>query len=65
MRAPLYTVQGLSTGKVSIMARPRGGDWLFDEVKALHASGVDILVSLLTSEEVSELDLEEEAVFCH
>jgi protein-tyrosine phosphatase len=65
MRAPLYTVQGLSTGKVSIMARPRGGDWLFDEVKALRASGVDILVSLLTSAEVREFDLAEEAAFCH
>ncbi|GHO61440.1 hypothetical protein KSC_003320 [Ktedonobacter sp. SOSP1-52] len=64
MRVPLYTVQGLSTGKVSIMARPRGGDWLFDEVKALRASGVDILVSLLTSAEVRELDLAEEAAFC-
>lgn len=65
MRAPLYTVQGFSTGKVSIMARPRGGDWLFDEVKALRASGVDILVSLLTSAEVREFDLAEEAAFCH
>lgn len=65
MRAPLYTVQELSTGKVSIMARPRGGDWLVDEVKALRASGVDILVSLLTPAEVHELDLAEEAIFCH
>ncbi len=65
MRVRLYTVQGLSTGKVSLMARPRGGDWLFDEVKALRASGVDILVSLLTFEEVRELDLAEEATCCH
>ena len=49
MRAPLYSVQGPSLGKVSIMARPRGGDWLIDELKALRASGVHILVSLLTS----------------
>ena len=47
------------------MARPRGGDWLIDEIKALRASGVDILVSLLTSTEVRELDLAEEATFCH
>lgn len=65
MRAPLYSMQGLPTGMVSIMARPRGGDWLIDEIKALRASGVDILVSLLTSTEVSELDLAEEAAFCH
>lgn len=64
MRAPLYSVQGLSTGKVSIMARPRGGDWLSDEIKALRACGVNILISLLTASEVSELDLGEEAAFC-
>src|SRR5215471_15107290 len=64
MRAQLYPIQGILTGKVSIMARPRGGDWLFDEVKALRASGVDILVSLLTSAEVREFDLAEEAAFC-
>jgi hypothetical protein len=64
MHGPLYSVQPLPIGKVSIMARPRGGDWLFDEIKALRDSGVDILVSLLTSTEVSELDLAEEAMFC-
>jgi hypothetical protein len=65
MRAPLYPVQVLPAGTVSIMARPRGGDWLFDEIKALRASGVDILVSLLTATEISEFDLAEEAACCH
>ena len=46
------------------MARPRGGDWLPDEIKALRACGVDILISLLTAPEVSELDLEEEGTCC-
>lgn len=64
MRVPLYSVQALATGKVSIMARPRGGDWLADEIKDLYSSGVDILVSLLTAAEVSELELAEEAVCC-
>jgi protein-tyrosine phosphatase len=64
MRAQLYSIQELLTGQVSIMARPRGGDWLFDEIKALREAGVDILVSLLTSTEVSEFDLAEEAAFC-
>src|SRR5690242_6178020 len=49
MQGPLYTVQELPSGKVNTMARPRGGDWLFDEIKPLRASGVDIMVSLLTS----------------
>ena len=64
MQAQLYSIQGLATGCVSIMARPRGGDWLLDEIKALSVAGVDILVSLLTSSEIDELDLTEEAVFC-
>jgi copper homeostasis protein CutC len=38
MRAQLYSIQELLTGQVSIMARPRGGDWLFDEIKALRSS---------------------------
>src|SRR5262249_33763225 len=62
---PLYSIQTLPIGEVSIMARPRGGDWLLDEIKTLRASGVDILVSLLTATEVSELDLAEEAAFCY
>lgn len=64
MRAQLYSVQGLLTGQVSVMARPRGGDWLADEVKALREAGVDVLVSLLTPAEESEFDLTLEATCC-
>ena len=64
MRASLYSVQGLPAGKISIMARPRGGDWLFDEVKAIHGAGVDVVVSCLTPEEEMEFDLREEAECC-
>jgi protein-tyrosine phosphatase len=64
MRVQLYSIQGLPTGQVSIMARPRGGDWLLDEIKALRSANVDVLVSLLTPDEVMELDLGEEAEYC-
>jgi protein-tyrosine phosphatase len=64
MHAQLYSIQGLPAGQVSIMARPRGGDWLLDEVKALREAGVDVLVSLLTPDEVMDLDLREEAECC-
>jgi hypothetical protein len=47
------------------MARPRGGDRLLDEIKAIREAGVDVLVSLLTPDEVDELDLSEEAAYCH
>ncbi len=59
MRASLYSLPTLPSGKISTMARPRGGDWLLDEVKALREAGVDVLVSLLTSEEEKEFDLRE------
>lgn len=64
MRATLYTVEGLPVGKISIMARPRGGDWLFDEARAMREAGVDVVVSCLTSKEERDLDLEDEAECC-
>jgi protein-tyrosine phosphatase len=64
MRVQLYTVEPLNPGHLSLMAHPRGGDWLVDEVEALHAARVDVLVSLLTPEEIRELDLGEEGLLC-
>ena len=64
MHTPLYSIQGLPAGQVSIMARPRGGDWLLDEIKTIRSADVDVLVSLLTPDEVMELDLSEEAESC-
>src|SRR6266699_1622236 len=64
MRAQLYSIQGLPAGRISIMARPRGSDWLLDEIKARREAGVDVLVSLLTPAEVMEFDLREEAECC-
>lgn len=46
------------------MPRPRGGDWLEDEVRSLCASGVDVVVSLLEREEITELDVVNEQAFC-
>lgn len=57
MLPTLYWVEIPAAGRLATMARPRGGDWLADELVALHKAGVDVLVSLLTSEEAHELDL--------
>jgi protein-tyrosine phosphatase len=46
------------------MARPRAGDWLDDEVSGWRMEGIDIVVSLLEPEEVSELGLQREAHLC-
>jgi len=46
------------------MPRPRGGDWLEDEIDSLRRSGVDVVVSLLEDAETRELELGEEGAFC-
>lgn len=46
------------------MARPRGNDWLEDELKKLLRLGVHTLVCLLRKEEKEELGLDEERSLC-
>ena len=46
------------------MPRPRGGDWLEDEIRSLNMSGVNVVVSLLEREEITELDIAEEKSLC-
>ena len=64
MRAELYRIEQIDPGTLSIMARPRGEDWLMDEIQAWQEAGVDVIVSLLTLEEQTELGLDEEASWC-
>jgi len=61
MRATIFTVPTPSPGKLSTMARPRGGDWLADEMASLRECGTDVLVCMLTPSELVELELTEEA----
>lgn len=51
-------------GRLAISARPRGGDWLSDEIAGWQRAGVGLVVSLLTSDEEAELDLTAEAAEC-
>src|SRR5262245_59231148 len=64
MRAEIYWMTGVPQGRLAVLPRPRGGDWLADEARSLRLAGVDVLLSLLTNEEVVELDLAEEAACC-
>jgi protein-tyrosine phosphatase len=50
--------------KLAIVPRPRGGDWLDDEIRNLRRDGIEILVSLLTPPEDEELNLDNEAAAC-
>ncbi|HTU48544.1 MAG TPA: dual specificity protein phosphatase family protein [Bryobacteraceae bacterium] len=56
----LYWVTGPWPGKLALAARPRGGEWLEDEMTSWRAAGVDAVVSLLTPEEEKDLGLSNE-----
>jgi protein-tyrosine phosphatase len=61
MTAPdLFWIPGPWRGRLAMSTRPRGGDWLEDEVRAWHRSGIDIVVSLLEPAESEQLGLQQE-----
>ena len=64
MPADLYWIDARSAGRLAIAPRPRGGDWLGDEMRAWHAAGGDVVVSLLEPHEIAEFDLAGEAAEC-
>jgi protein-tyrosine phosphatase len=65
MPTNIYWLHSFDNGaKLGIMARPRGGDWLEGEVAHLKNSKVAILVSLLESDEIFELELDLEKDLC-
>lgn len=64
MKATLYPIEPAAPNRIAIVARPRGGDWLCDEISALSREGIDVLVSMLTEEESNELGLERESEDC-
>jgi protein-tyrosine phosphatase len=65
MKAEIYWLPDQPAGRLGIMARPRGGDWLDDEIASWKREPVDLAVSLLSPAEVAELNLRDEASICH
>ena len=61
MRATVYWIESNWPGKLAIIPRPRGGDWLEDEACAWKEAGLDVIVSLLEKDEAADLDLSAEA----
>jgi protein-tyrosine phosphatase len=47
-----------------MIPRPRGGDWLADDIGFLRPAGFDVVVSALTPREDEELGLVEESRCC-
>ena len=65
MPTNIYWLHSVDNGaKLGIMARPRGGDWLVDEVNHLRNNKVVTLVSLLESDEIYDLELKMEKDLC-
>ncbi len=64
VKATIYPITGVTPHRVAIVARPRGGDWLCDELSALSREGIDVLVSMLADEESTELGLDRESDDC-
>jgi len=51
-------------GRLGIMPRPRGGDWLRDEIQGWKRDGISLVISLLEKDETEELELAEEQSLC-
>jgi protein-tyrosine phosphatase len=51
-------------GRLAISARPRGGDWLADEIAWWNQAKLNVVVSLLTTDEEVDLDLSLEVDEC-
>ncbi len=64
MKATIYPIKAAIPNRMAIIARPRGGDWLCEELTALSNEGIDVLVSMLTEEESNELGLDKESEAC-
>jgi len=57
----VFWIEGDPPVHLAIVLRPRGGDWLQDELLRLKEAGIQTLVSLLEKQEVAFLALADEA----
>jgi protein-tyrosine phosphatase len=56
----LFPIEIAVPGHLVVALRPRGGDWLADDLADLRRAAVDVLVTTLTPEEERELELVDE-----
>jgi len=64
MQAVVYWTKEKHPGRIAIVPRPRGGEWLEDEAAAWRAANLDAIVSLLEKHETDTFELAREAEFC-
>ena len=64
MIAKVFWTKEKYPGRIALVPRPRGGEWLEDEVLAWSNAGLDVIVSMLDAEETRAFELGREAEFC-
>lgn len=57
MAAKVFWIAGPWPGRLGIVPRPRGAEWLDDEIRAWREAGIDVVVSLLDRDEQTDLGL--------
>ena len=60
----IHWVKGIEPHRFGLMARPRGGESLHEEVAAWKNASIGLVVSLLEAHEVRELELKAEPALC-
>jgi len=61
MPKEVYWLAGSWHGKPAVGPRPRGGEWLKDDIAGWKRADINAVLSLLTPEEERDLDLRDEA----
>lgn len=65
MHTKLYWLyKSRNNARLAIMARPRGNEWLEDEIVHFKKQDIGVIVSLLESSEIAELGLKDEEALC-
>src|SRR5262249_18510247 len=57
MAAKVFGITGPWRGRLGIVPRPRGAEWLDDETRSWREAGIDVVVSLLEPAEEAEIAL--------
>jgi protein-tyrosine phosphatase len=64
MPVNIHWIGEVGSGRLAIMPRPAGGDWLEEDIHWLKESGIDVVVSLLEIQEIVGFDLGLEEEIC-
>ena len=65
LRPAIYWVREIPEMNFALMPRPRGGEWLAEQILGWHAEGIRTVVSLLEGDEAIELEIGKEEALCN